>query len=104
MEKNKNNLVTLGIAAVVAIAAIGIFARSRNVGMFGDRMMDESSSMMQYVVRADVDSADYKSYSGLKGEDYDRQFLSNMITHHEGAVEMANLALKNAKHQEIRFS
>lgn len=25
-----------------------------------------------------------------------------MITHHEGAVEMAEAALKNAKHQEIK--
>lgn len=41
-------------------------------------------------------------YSQLTGEDYDRMFLANMIAHHQGAVDMANLALTSAKHQEIK--
>ena len=41
-------------------------------------------------------------YSELKGEDYDKMFIANMIAHHQGAVDMANLALTNAKHQEIK--
>ncbi len=38
---------------------------------------------------------------GKSGDAFDRAFLSEMIVHHKGAVEMAELALKNAKHQEI---
>lgn len=43
--------------------------------------------------------------AGLKnktGDDFDRAFISEMILHHRGAVEMAQLALTNAKHQEIK--
>ncbi len=40
--------------------------------------------------------------SGKTGDDFDRAFLSEMIVHHEGAVDMAEAALKNAKHQEIK--
>jgi uncharacterized protein (DUF305 family) len=43
--------------------------------------------------------------SGLKGktgDDFDRAFLSGMIVHHEGAVAMAELAEKNAKHEEVK--
>ena len=43
--------------------------------------------------------------AGLNGktEDaFDRAFLAEMIVHHEGAVEMAQAALKNAKHQELK--
>jgi uncharacterized protein (DUF305 family) len=29
-------------------------------------------------------------------------FLANMIAHHQGAVDMANLALTNASHQEVK--
>lgn len=36
------------------------------------------------------------------GDDFDKAFIASMIAHHEGAVEMAKLSAKNAKHQEIR--
>lgn len=39
---------------------------------------------------------------GKTGDDYDRAFVSNMIAHHEGAVEMARLSAKNAKHIEVK--
>jgi uncharacterized protein (DUF305 family) len=37
-----------------------------------------------------------------KGDEYDRAFISSMIVHHEGAVEMARLSAANAKHEEIK--
>lgn len=36
------------------------------------------------------------------GDEFDNAFLANMIAHHEGAVEMAKLSAKNAKHDEIK--
>jgi len=39
---------------------------------------------------------------GKTGDAFDQAFLAEMIIHHEGAVEMAQLALVNAKHQEIK--
>ncbi|MFZ2522626.1 MAG: DUF305 domain-containing protein [Minisyncoccia bacterium] len=38
---------------------------------------------------------------GRTGDDFDVVFLNQMIVHHQGAVDMANLALNNAKHPEI---
>ena len=38
----------------------------------------------------------------MTGETYDRNFIANMIAHHQGAVDMAKLAQKNAKHQELK--
>jgi uncharacterized protein (DUF305 family) len=43
-----------------------------------------------------------KQYQGYKGATYDRMFLAGMTAHHTGAIDMANLALANAKHQEIK--
>jgi uncharacterized protein (DUF305 family) len=43
--------------------------------------------------------------AGLKnktGDQYDEAFIANMIIHHEGAVEMAQLSANNAKHDEIK--
>ncbi|MCE9628778.1 MAG: DUF305 domain-containing protein [Candidatus Vogelbacteria bacterium] len=40
--------------------------------------------------------------NGKTGDEFDKAFISEMIMHHQGAVEMAQLALKNAKHAEIK--
>lgn len=39
---------------------------------------------------------------GLEGEQYDREFLKQMIIHHQQAIDMARYADKNAKHQELK--
>ncbi len=39
---------------------------------------------------------------GKKGDEFDKAFLSGMIVHHQGAVEMAEAALADAKHAEIK--
>ncbi len=43
-----------------------------------------------------------KQFEGYKGKQYDKVFLASMIVHHQGAVQMAQMALTNAKHQEIK--
>lgn len=42
------------------------------------------------------------SLEGKTGDAFDQTFIKEMIIHHEGAVMMAQLALKNAKHVEIK--
>lgn len=49
-----------------------------------------------------ADSETYKEYAALQGDAYDRLFIANMMAHHEGAIEMANLTQTNAKHQELK--
>lgn len=38
----------------------------------------------------------------LTGEAYDKEFLKQMILHHEQAVEMSQYAEQNAEHQEVK--
>ncbi|CAN5129226.1 hypothetical protein BH11PAT4_BH11PAT4_1120 [soil metagenome] len=40
--------------------------------------------------------------SGRTGDDFDKAFLSEMIGHHQGAINMAKLAAAQAKHQEVK--
>lgn len=40
--------------------------------------------------------------SGKTGDEFDKAFLREMVVHHQGAVEMAKLALQSANHQEIK--
>lgn len=60
-----------------------------NSGMGGMNMTDMMTQMTA-------------SLSGKTGDDFDKTFLREMIVHHQGAVEMAKLALTNANHQEIK--
>ena len=43
-----------------------------------------------------------QSLQGKTGDEFDKAFLSEMVVHHGGAVAMAELALQNANHQEIK--
>ena len=93
----------MAIVAIVAIAGVSIYAIGNNDnGMMGDDNMMSKSSNTQSASLVDTNSTEYKNYMTYSGEDYDRYFIATMIAHHQGAVDMANLALKNAQHQEIK--
>lgn len=62
----------------------------------GKMMNDDHMSMSDMMM--DMNAA----LRGKTGDEFDQAFLSEMIVHHEGAVEMAKLALTSAKHQEIK--
>ncbi len=104
MKKNKNNILILAIVAIVAIAGMVLFAVTGNNDgkMNGGMMSNNNSSQDSSNGLVDKNSADYKMYSELTGDDYDRMFIANMIEHHKGAVDMAKLAQANAKHQELK--
>lgn len=56
-------------------------------------MMDDSAMSM-----GDMTSA----LKGRTGDDFDKAFISGMIVHHQGAIDMAKLAQQNAKHEEVK--
>jgi len=55
-------------------------------------MMDDGMTM-----NAMVDSL-----KGKTGNDFDKTFLSGMIEHHQGAIDMAKLAQQSAGHDQIK--
>lgn len=38
---------------------------------------------------------------GKTGDDFDRAFLGEMVVHHQGAIDMANLVLTTSKRPEL---
>lgn len=59
-------------------------------------MMESSGTMGD-------DMADMEAnLNGLNGEAYDKEFLKQMILHHQQAVDMSKYADTNAKHQEVK--
>jgi uncharacterized protein (DUF305 family) len=43
-----------------------------------------------------------QSMQGKTGDAFDKAFIDAMIVHHQGAIEMAEMAELQAKHQEIK--
>ena len=72
-----------------------ITEQSKNEGMMQmhDSMMDDESMTMSGMV---------DSLKGKTGDDFDKTFTSEMIDHHQGAIDMAKLAKEKALHREIK--
>ena len=86
---------------VLALVVIGVmaayFINQQNTTTSPMSGMDHSKMGMS----SDA-SKTYDKYLKLKGEDYDKEFVANMIVHHESAMNMAEMALSSAGHQEIK--
>lgn len=75
---------------LVSIAATTLNKPDQHTSSMGTSMTSMSMDDM---------TADLKNKTG---DDFDKAFIASMIAHHEGAVEMAKLSAKNAKHDEIK--
>ncbi len=62
-------------------------------------MMGSSAPTMNM---ADMMASMNTELLGKSGDAFDKAFLSEMTVHHQGAVEMAKLALTQANHKEIK--
>lgn len=96
---------TIAIAVITLLVGYGfglmtVKEKAPSVSMHampdGTMMTGEGMSMTEMM------SSMNSELKGKVGDDFDAAFLSEMIVHHEGAVEMAELALTNAKHKEVK--
>lgn len=98
----RNYIIGLPVAAIILVLGFSAYALSRTSepnGATSMAGMDHSNMAMS----SDNSQSDtLKKYSALKGEAYDKEFVANMIVHHESAMNMAEMALASAKHQEIK--
>lgn len=93
----------------VLIALIALLVGAGGGYLIGNspdnRHMMSDGTEMRGSMHSGMDGAMGDMMAGLygkTGDEFDRAFLSEMIVHHEGAVEMAEAALTNAKHSEIK--
>ena len=68
----------------------------------GRHQMPDGSMMSNNMSMSDMMASMNAELEGKTGDEFDKAFLTEMIMHHEGAVDMAEAALEDAKHQEIK--
>ena len=97
----KKQYIIIGIIAIaLAILAIVLWLPSNKAT---DNTLQQPTTSQQTTDSAPAElSETEKMYTEMTGETYDRNFLANMMAHHQGAIDMASLAANNAKHQEIK--
>lgn len=103
-----NNKLKIGLVLLCGVV-LGFFgSRVFNYGRFDSderysyhRMPDGSMMHNMNMDMTDSMNGMMAGLQGKKGDEFDKAFLSEMIVHHQGAVEMAKSALANAKHKEI---
>lgn len=112
-EKGTNQLPILyGIIGFLGGALIAVLlVRSAVNNNMGDMMRimgirqanDQRVEMMGDMMGHGMTMEDMaQELRGKTGDEFDRNFISLMIEHHQGAIDMANLAKQNAEHQEIK--
>ncbi len=87
---------------VVIIAVIALVVGHVSGYLIGTMNPNKNSSEGQTMSMAEMMASMNAELQGKTGDDFDKAFLNEMIMHHEGAVGMAQAALTNAKHQEIK--
>jgi len=98
----------IGVALIsLIVGAGGTFIAVRDTNeipkgnshmMPGGQMVDDESMGSMHGAMGDM----MAELSGKTGDEFDKAFLAEMIVHHEGAVDMASAALKDAKHNELK--
>ena len=79
------------------IATMKAFLTSWKMSLTPDSSMDHSD-MMSGMLSAD----DITKLSSLRGTEFDRAWMTGMIAHHEGAIDMAKDVLKDGTNSAVR--
>lgn len=90
------------IGIVLMGFAAGLSVNSSNQGMM--RMMGIDTSRINMASSHDEMSMSQMTaqLENKSGDDFDKAFIEMMISHHRGAVEMAELVENRARHDELR--
>ena len=87
---NSNNQQMMGM---MGMRQMGSQSYSQGMNQMHEQMMGDNEMTMNDMV---------DSLKGKTGDDFDKTFISEMIDHHQGAIDMATLAKQNAKHEELK--
>jgi uncharacterized protein (DUF305 family) len=109
MEKNTTIIIAivtlvigLSLGYVLGTNKTSVLSNENQDGKMMHQMPDDTMMRNDNMSMSDMMSSMNAELKGKTGDAFDQAFLAEMIVHHEGAVEMANLALTNAKNQEIK--
>ncbi|MDQ3913311.1 MAG: DUF305 domain-containing protein [Actinomycetota bacterium] len=95
------NYLRLALLALVLVATLWFLASCGSSG--GGSQGNGSGGDMEGMDHGSMNPEDMaRQMVAPNGEYSDKHFIDAMVPHHQGAVEMAEVALKNAEHKQIK--
>lgn len=94
-------LVGLLAGIVLTIFASGFYFSANHSGTGMGDMMKMMGGNRQVGMNMGMNDM-MDELSGKSGDNFDKAFITTMITHHQGAIEMAEEAKTSAKREEIK--
>lgn len=94
MQKNKYTIIVIATIVAVIITGIAVYTINRN------NINEKQSSSSQSTTEDDT-TEDTNKFATLTGEAYDEAFIADMLAHHEGALDMAEIAGAATERKEI---
>jgi uncharacterized protein (DUF305 family) len=104
----KENIMAGAIGLLIGVVVTGFAAgqavNSNNTGIMQMMGMHTNNTQQQVATSHDTMSMTdmAQQLKDKTGDDFDKAFLEMMISHHEGAVAMAELVPTRAKHDEVK--
>jgi uncharacterized protein (DUF305 family) len=96
-HKKYTSLVLVGIVCLLLGVFIGFSIKSKDTQQANHMDM---SSMMQHDMASEMKGM-MAGLEGKTGNEFDKAFLSEMIVHHQGAVDMAQAVISTSKRPEL---
>jgi len=91
-----NTTITAALVALLIGLGGGYILAGRITPTTSTHVMSDGSTMSSTMAGMTA------GLEGKTGDEFDKAFIEEMIVHHEGAVAMAQQALRLAKHDEIK--
>jgi uncharacterized protein (DUF305 family) len=98
MQKKYGRLL---LPALVLLAILGLVVSCASSGGGEEQGSSGSEDDMQGMAHGSESTDDASEMLMDNGEYSDERFIDAMVPHHQGAIEMAQVALENAEHPEI---
>ncbi len=97
-----NNKISIYIAGALVVGFLGgyVFFGSHKPGMNDMHKMEDGHMMMNHSMSGMMEDMN-ASLRGKTGVEFDKAFIDEMIVHHEGAVDMAELVLTSTTRPEL---
>jgi uncharacterized protein (DUF305 family) len=92
---------SLLLPALVLVAILGLLISCANSGSGEDQGSTGSEDDMKEMNHGSGSTHGASDMLMENGEYSDERFIDAMVPHHQGAIEMAQVALENAEHPEI---
>jgi uncharacterized protein (DUF305 family) len=98
MQKKYVNLL---LTALMLVAILALVASYANSGSGEEQGSSEAEDGMQGMAHGSESTDNASEMLMENGEYSDERFIDAMVPHHQGAIEMAQVALGNTEHLEI---